>query len=61
MIKNISFQQIPVRDQHRALVFYAGKLGFKRHTDAPWKPGVRWAMLRDSEGDLILLESMKAG
>ena len=125
MIRNISFQQIPVSDQDRALAFYTSKLGFKLHTDAPygenwrwiflelegartrlqfsrsheitftdipalclecadvdafcetllsrdvtviegpadapWKPGVRWAMLRDSEGDLILLESMKAG
>ena len=27
--------------------------------DAPWQPGVRWLMLRDSEDNLILLESFK--
>ncbi len=27
--------------------------------DAPWQPGVRWLMIRDSEGNLVLLESMK--
>lgn len=25
--------------------------------DAPWAPGVRWLMIRDSEGNLVLLES----
>jgi len=25
--------------------------------DAPWSPGVRWAMIRDSEGNLILIQS----
>lgn len=25
--------------------------------DAPWTPGVRWAMINDTEGNLILLES----
>ncbi len=25
--------------------------------EAPWKPGVRWAMIKDSEGNLVLLES----
>ena len=28
--------------------------------EAPWKPGIRWAMIRDSEDNLILLESTKA-
>lgn len=27
--------------------------------DAPWAPGVRWLMLRDSEDNLVLLESWK--
>lgn len=27
--------------------------------DAPWTPGVRWAMIRDTENNLILLESFK--
>lgn len=27
--------------------------------DAPWAPGVRWAMIRDTEDNLILLESFK--
>ncbi len=26
--------------------------------DAPWASGVRWLMLRDSEGNLVLLESI---
>lgn len=26
--------------------------------DAPWQPGIRWAMIKDTEGNLILLESM---
>ncbi|MBL4811809.1 MAG: VOC family protein [Rhodobacteraceae bacterium] len=25
--------------------------------DAPWAPGVRWLMIRDSESNLVLLES----
>ena len=28
--------------------------------DAPWAAGVRWAMIRDSEGNLVLVESRKA-
>ena len=27
--------------------------------DAPWAEGVRWAMLKDSEGNLIFVESLK--
>ena len=27
--------------------------------DAPWHPGVRWLMLRDTEDNLVLLESFK--
>ena len=27
--------------------------------DAPWSPGTRWLMIRDSEGNLVLLESEK--
>ncbi|MEO0990204.1 MAG: VOC family protein [Pseudomonadota bacterium] len=27
--------------------------------DAPWQPGVRWATLRDSEGNLVFVESKK--
>ena len=27
--------------------------------DAPWAPGVRWATIRDTEENVILLESMK--
>ncbi len=27
--------------------------------DAPWQPGIRWVMLKDTEGNLILLESLK--
>ena len=29
--------------------------------DAPWAPGVRWLQIRDSEGNMILMESMKGG
>ncbi len=29
--------------------------------DAPWQPGVRWLMIRDTEGNQVLLESMKEG
>ncbi|MFV2052108.1 VOC family protein [Aliiroseovarius sp. YM-037] len=28
--------------------------------DAPWAPGVRWLMIKDSEGNLVLLESFKS-
>lgn len=28
--------------------------------DAPWAPGVRWLMIRDSEDNLVLLESFTA-
>lgn len=27
---------------------------------APWAPGVRWLMIKDTEGNLVLLESMAA-
>ncbi|WP_306120389.1 MULTISPECIES: glyoxalase superfamily protein [unclassified Roseitalea] len=26
--------------------------------DAPWEPGVRWAMIHDSEGNLVLLQTV---
>ena len=26
-------------------------------SDAPWEPGIRWAMIHDSEGNLILLQT----
>ena len=29
--------------------------------EAPWKPGVRWAMIKDTEGNLILIESFEEG
>lgn len=29
--------------------------------DAPWQPGIRWAMIKDTEGNLILLESTTGG
>ena len=25
--------------------------------DAPWRPGTRWAMIRDSEGNLVLIQT----
>lgn len=27
--------------------------------DAPWAPGTRWAMIRDSEGNMILIQNVK--
>lgn len=27
--------------------------------DAPWEPGTRWAMIHDSEGNLILIQTLK--
>ncbi len=33
---------VPVRDQDRALAFYAGVLGFEVRLDAPFAPGRRW-------------------
>lgn len=29
----------------------------KGPADAPWEPGIRWAMIHDSEGNLILLQT----
>ncbi len=29
--------------------------------EAPWQPGIRWAMIKDTEGNLILLESLTGG
>ncbi len=29
--------------------------------DAPWAPGVRWATLRDSEDNIVFIESFKEG
>jgi predicted enzyme related to lactoylglutathione lyase len=28
--------------------------------DAPWAPGTRWAMLKDSEGNLVLIQTVRA-
>lgn len=27
--------------------------------DAPWDPGTRWAMIHDSEGNLVLIQTVK--
>ena len=27
--------------------------------DAPWEPGTRWAMIDDSEGNLVLIQTVK--
>ncbi|HZY69005.1 MAG TPA: VOC family protein [Devosia sp.] len=27
--------------------------------DAPWEPGTRWAMINDSEGNLVLLQTVR--
>jgi predicted enzyme related to lactoylglutathione lyase len=29
--------------------------------DAPWLPGVRWATIRDSEDNILFIESLKEG
>lgn len=29
--------------------------------DAPWEPGMRWALIHDSEGNLVLIETIQAG
>jgi catechol 2,3-dioxygenase-like lactoylglutathione lyase family enzyme len=41
MIK-IKLAGIFVSDQDAALAFYAGPLGLRVHTDAPYGPGARW-------------------
>ncbi|MDF0599561.1 VOC family protein [Psychromarinibacter sp. C21-152] len=28
--------------------------------DAPWEPGIRWAMIHDSEGNLVLIQTVKS-
>lgn len=38
----ISFAQLFVTDQDRALEFYTDKLGFQVKTDAAYGPGARW-------------------
>lgn len=45
MIKAIKFASIPVRDQDRALEFYAQKLGFSIITDQPFGDDQRWIEL----------------
>jgi predicted enzyme related to lactoylglutathione lyase len=29
--------------------------------DAPWEPGTRWAMIDDSEGNLLLIQTIRKG
>lgn len=29
--------------------------------DAPWEPGTRWALIHDSEGNLILIQTLGGG
>jgi catechol 2,3-dioxygenase-like lactoylglutathione lyase family enzyme len=41
-ITHLATVAIPVADQHRALDFYVGTLGFEVRLDAPFGDGLRW-------------------
>ena len=69
-IRRISFQSVPVDVQDRALACdnvddLCAQLAVtdvnitNQPQDAPWAPGVRWATIRDTEDNVILLESLK--
>ena len=38
-----------------------GSLFFSADADAPWSAQTRWLQIRDSEGNQVLLESLKEG
>ncbi len=46
-------------DAEAARLARAGVTVTNEPQDAPWAPGVRWATIRDSEDNVILLESLK--
>jgi catechol 2,3-dioxygenase-like lactoylglutathione lyase family enzyme len=48
-------------DQEAARLKAAGVAIEQGPGDAPWAAGVRWLLIRDSEGNRVLLESMKGG
>ena len=55
----IKIVSIPVRDQQKALDFYAGILGFVKKVDLPLSEGNRWLTVvsqYDQDGPELLLE-----
>ncbi len=50
MISHVKFVSVPIRDQDKALAFYAKKLGFQVVKDEPFMDGVRWIELVPSGG-----------
>jgi predicted enzyme related to lactoylglutathione lyase len=46
MIKQLKFASINVRDQERALRFWADKMQFQIATDQPMGDGMRWIELK---------------
>lgn len=60
----VTYSDIPVLclvtddvDAEAARLSAAGVEILNGPDDAPWQPGMRWAMIRDSEGNLILMQS----
>ncbi len=49
-INHIRTVAVPVRDQQRALDFYAGTLGFETRVDAQFGGGMRWIEVAPKSG-----------
>ncbi|MCB1502110.1 MAG: VOC family protein [Bauldia sp.] len=54
MLSHVHFVGLPVTDQDRALAFFADKFGFAVHTDAPYRDGERWIMLKIPGGQTLV-------
>lgn len=59
MLRRVNFVSIPVTDQdaETARLSAAGAAVEDGPADAPWHAGVRYALIRDSERNLLLLQS----
>lgn len=53
-ITRIRTVSIPVRDQDQALAFYTDVLGFEKHFEATFGPGMRWIELGLPGGETSL-------
>lgn len=57
-IRHVTFAELPVTDQDRALAFYVQQLGFEVATDSGYQQGARWIELRIPGGQTNILLSL---
>lgn len=57
-IRHVTFVELPVIDQDRALTFYVEQLGFEVATDSGYQQGARWIELSVPGGQTNILLSL---